>query len=74
MRLQPYLDLKQISHEAFGKLIGASEHGVRKWARGERMPRPRAMRKIQEVTAGAVSSSDFLETESEMLPRRARAQ
>jgi DNA-binding transcriptional regulator YiaG len=59
MRLQPYLDLKNLSHADFGKLVGASEFGVRKWARGERTPRPEAIRKIQEVTAGAVSAADF---------------
>lgn len=65
MRLQAYLTLKKLTHLEFGKLIGASEHGVRKWARGERVPRPDAVRKIQDVTEGAVSPADFFDvTES----------
>lgn len=59
MKLQAYLDEQKLTHLAFGQLVGASEFGVRKWARGERTPRGAAMRKIQEVTGGAVSAADF---------------
>jgi DNA-binding transcriptional regulator YdaS (Cro superfamily) len=61
MKLQAYLELKKLSHAAFGALVGASEFGVRKWARGERTPRPDAVRRIQEVTKGDVSPADFFE-------------
>lgn len=59
MKLQAYLDANQLSHGEFGALVGASEFGVRKWARGERTPRQDAMSKIQNVTLGAVSAADF---------------
>lgn len=61
MKLQDYLAEKKISHQDFGKLVGASEFGVRKWVRGERVPRNDAMRKIQEVTGGAVGPADFFD-------------
>lgn len=61
MKLQSYLDQENLSHEAFGKLVGASEFGVRKWARGERTPRPDAMRKIVEATKGEVGPADFFD-------------
>lgn len=64
MKLQAYLDLKQMSDVQFGELVGASEYGVRKWARRERIPRPDAMRKIVEVTEGAVGPSDFFERDA----------
>lgn len=64
MRLQAYLDLKGLSHAQFGEQVGASEFGVRKWARRERIPRPAAMRRIQETTEGAVSPEDFFDLPS----------
>lgn len=59
MQLAQYLKLHQITRERFAELVGASEYGVRKWVRRERTPRPKAMRKIQEVTEGEVTPADF---------------
>lgn len=61
MRLKTYLELRKISPAAFGEMVGASEPGVVKWMRGERVPRRETMRKIMDVTDGAVGPSDFLE-------------
>lgn len=59
MQLLKYIESKKMTLAEFGKLVGASEFGVRKWVRGERTPRPDAIRKIQEVTKGAVRPADF---------------
>lgn len=61
MRLKTYLELRKISPAAFGEMVGASEPGVVKWMRGERVPRRETMRKIMDVTDGAVGPSDFLD-------------
>lgn len=61
MRLAQYLKVHNITEVAFAQLVGASAFGVRKWVRRERTPRKGAMRKIQEVTGGAVTASDFFD-------------
>lgn len=60
MTLNDYLSAHDISPAEFGRLVGASEHGVRKWQRGERVPRPDAMRLITLATEGAVTANDFI--------------
>ena len=62
MTLSAYLKNRGLTHEKFAAMVGASAFGVRKWARGERTPRPDAMRKIQEVTDGEVTPADFFGT------------
>jgi DNA-binding transcriptional regulator YiaG len=62
MKLGTYLDQNKLSERDFAALlapVGASEHTVIKWVRGERMPRPDAMLRIVEVTAGKVQPNDF---------------
>lgn len=64
MKLQAYLTGNGISHAQFAEMLGGvSEFGVRKWARGERTPRPGAIRRIHEVTAGQVAAGDFFPNE-----------
>lgn len=63
MKLKTYLKQAGISNRQFGERIGASEFGVRKWAYGERIPRPVTMRKIEEATGGAVGPRDFFNSE-----------
>jgi len=45
----------------FADAIGFSRGGVLKWISGERYPRHKAIRKIMEVTDGAVTANDFQE-------------
>lgn len=60
MRLHDYLKEKNLTPGEFATLIGGvSESGVRKWLRGERIPRGAAMRKILEVTRGVITAGDF---------------
>lgn len=67
MKLAQYITDNNISIEQFAADMGGSVSGIRKWMYGERVPRPDQMRKIAEMTGGAVQPNDFiLEVSSEM--------
>lgn len=59
-KLAAYLARTFTSDAAFAAQIGASMGAVRKWKRGERMPRPVHLTRIREVTGGAVTADDFV--------------
>ncbi len=64
MRLRAYFDQEKITPAAFAAVLVArgysvTEHGVRKWVSGERIPRREAMALITDVTGGMVSAIDF---------------
>jgi DNA-binding transcriptional regulator YdaS (Cro superfamily) len=61
MKLSSYMELRSLNDRAMADLIGdCQETAVRKWRLGERIPRPRAMRRILEVTEGGVTPADFI--------------
>jgi hypothetical protein len=68
MVLRDYLAAKGIKLSdlealtAFGRKFDppASGHAVRKWARGERMPRLAVLRQFNEITEGGVTGADFM--------------
>lgn len=65
MKLATYMADKGIPARQMADLIGdVSESGVRKWMYGERVPRPDQMRRIAEVTDGAVQPNDFILAEA----------
>lgn len=52
---------RSITPQQMADLIGdVSESGVRKWMYSERVPRAKQMRRIAEVTDGAVTANDFI--------------
>jgi len=63
MKLAEYLAANKISQAEFAQAIGASQVAVSRYATGRRMPRRDHLLKIRDVTDGAVSADDFLETE-----------
>lgn len=70
MTLHDYLALHGLSPKAFSEKlkalfpkVNASERAVIKWSRGERTPRPDAMKAIAAATNGAVSANDFFRGE-----------
>lgn len=65
MKLITFLEERRMSYTDFGKLIGASPSGVRRYALGERYPKTEIMRRIVEATDGAVGPQDFLEQNAE---------
>lgn len=61
MKLAEYMRSSAISDEAFAALVGdCTPHAVKKWFYEERVPRPEQMRRIFEVTNGAVTPNDFI--------------
>jgi DNA-binding transcriptional regulator YiaG len=64
MQLKTYLSDKEMSVADFAKSIGHSEAAVKKWLRGERIPRREALAKIREITGGSVLPADFFGAEA----------
>lgn len=61
MKLADYMRQQNLDPDAMAAVIGGvSASGVRKWANGERVPRPEQMRRVMEVTNGAVEPNDFI--------------
>ena len=59
------MDQRDLSPADFAELVGASESGVIKWCRDERVPRPGFMTRIAEATNGKVTAADFYAAPSE---------
>lgn len=65
MKLIDYMAEHSLTTEAMAAKIGdASASGVTKWMRGERLPRVEQLRRIFEVTGGAVTPNDFVLSET----------
>lgn len=61
MKLSRYMVQHGLTDEEMSSRIGdVSVSGLRKWLRDERMPRAEQMRRIFEVTDGAVAPNDFV--------------
>lgn len=60
MQLKDYLKLERESPWDFAKRLGVTIHAVRKWCRRERVPRPHTIKKIQQITKGAVTPNDWM--------------
>lgn len=65
MKLKTYIRSKKMTPAEFGKLMGASEGGVVKWIHETRIPRPKQMLQIAELTGGLVMPNDFYFPENE---------
>jgi transcriptional regulator with XRE-family HTH domain len=60
MKLETYLAGNGISIAAFAEVIRTSHEAVRRYALGERVPRPEIMARISKATNGAVTANDFV--------------
>jgi len=58
MQLSKYMELHGLTVAEFARLLGVTEPAVRNYLRG-RVPRPDVMRRIVEITGGAVRPDDF---------------
>jgi transcriptional regulator with XRE-family HTH domain len=61
MTLDRYMAAHGLDAAAIAHQIGVSSEAVRKWLRGERIPRPEYMRRIGEITGGQVAPASFYE-------------
>jgi hypothetical protein len=59
MKLADHLKRVGKSPEAFAPEIPTTGQTIRRWLSGECVPRPETMRRIFDVTGGAVTADDF---------------
>lgn len=59
MKLGDWLKWKEMTREAFAELVGVTHASVSGYALGNHIPGREPMRKIIEVTEGAVTPADF---------------
>lgn len=77
MKLQAWLDEKELGYVSASRLFGASNAGVvYNWAIGKAVPRPATIATIYVVTKGKVRPEDFYDLPSfkpqQQQPRRRR--
>jgi DNA-binding transcriptional regulator YdaS (Cro superfamily) len=60
MQLRDYLRLEKEKAESFSVRVGVTVFAVRKWVRGERVPRPATIMKIKKATKGKVTAEDWM--------------
>lgn len=63
MKLKEYLTLKRQSIEDFSRELGLSYAAVRLYVNASRVPTPKVMRRIVDITNGAVQPNDFFADE-----------
>lgn len=61
MRLSDWLSGACLSDAVFADRIGVSRQALWRYKAGERMPRPKIVRRIEKATRGKVTSADFIE-------------
>jgi transcriptional regulator with XRE-family HTH domain len=59
MTLQQFMTHANLDAAQLAAQVGVGREAVRKWVRGERIPRPNLMRRIVKVTKGKVGPADF---------------
>lgn len=60
MTLKEYLDLSKSRQRDFVELTGFAPGTVSRWLSGDRVPSRSAIVRIQDVTKGAVTFSDWM--------------
>jgi transcriptional regulator with XRE-family HTH domain len=65
MKLRTYREENGLTLAQMAEKVGVSEVSMSRYERGDRMPRPEVMRKIGEVTGGAVRPNDFFGAEED---------
>lgn len=71
MKLATYMQRHKLDDAAFAKMVGGgcSTEAVRKWRYGQRVPRPSVIQRVDDITRGAVTLSDFIEAYKPYGPR-----
>ena len=65
MKLSEWLHKNNTSAADFAESIDLSVQAAYKYIGGERIPRPEIMKRISEVTLGAVTPNDFYNIEAQ---------
>ena len=58
MQLIEFRKGRKLSRAALGKMVGVDGITIYRWETGRSMPKPAQVRKVQEVTEGAVTADD----------------
>jgi hypothetical protein len=61
--LRQWMDKTDIDVFEAARAFGVSIFAVKKWLRGERVPRPKTQTKIKRITKGSVTAEDWLPKE-----------
>jgi len=59
MTLSEYLQKRRMGFAELAWKLNVSESAVRMWVKGERVPRPETILKIQRLTQNAVTLADW---------------
>ncbi len=65
MKLQEYLDEKQMTSAELARQIGVTQKAVYYWLTEGRSPRPNNIRAVSKATNGAVTAMDWFDDEQE---------
>ena len=65
MQITDWLTKKDISDADFAARIGVSRQALWRYKSGERIPRPKILKRIQDETGGQVQPADFFAVQSE---------
>ena len=60
MQLKRYLSKSGEDPGVFSEKVGVTIYAMRKWLRGERIPRPETIMKIKKATDGLVTAEDWI--------------
>lgn len=60
MTLDAWISTARISNAKFADAIGVSRQAVSRYRLGERIPRPKVIKKIEAATKGRVTANDFV--------------
>ena len=61
MRLQDWMEKTDTDIIEAARMFGVSIYAVKKWLRGDRIPRDDMKRKIRKLTKGLVDGNDWIE-------------
>ena len=61
MKLRQYLTDHDLTLTEFARLVGVTTEAVRRYVGGDRTPTPDVMRRIFDMTDGAVTANDFFD-------------
>jgi hypothetical protein len=64
MMLETWMIKNELTDMELSKKIGVTHSAVRKWRVGIRIPRPKQVARILEVTNGQVTANDFVKNYS----------
>lgn len=60
MKLSEFLSDNGMSRADFAAAVGVSHVAITRYLAGKRIPRPEHIRRIKELTGGAVTADDFM--------------